>query len=152
MSNVTLNKNALTVPSIVFNDGVLSSNAAGNLTWNGEEYHPSGNTENVFTEYVTFNGGMISNGDIILNGSKLLLANGASVELYTGEGVPLPEGGVPNPGPGTGNSGESIDTSNFATLSSDNEFSGNNNFTGTLTIDGEEVVTKGSLANLDTNI
>ena len=146
MSNVTLNKNALTVPSIVFNDGVLSSNAAGNLTWNGEEYHPSGNTGNVFTEYVTFNGGMISNGDIILNGSKLLLANGASVELYTGEGVPLPEGGVPNPGPGTDNSGESIDTSNFATLD------GDNNFTGTLTVGGEEVITKNTLTNLNTDI
>jgi hypothetical protein len=77
---------------------------------------------------------MISNGDIILNGSKLLLANGASVELYTGDGVPLPEGGVVNPG--TGNSGDSIDTSNFAKLNEDNTFTGNNNFTGNLTLDG----------------
>lgn len=58
---------------------------------------------NVFTTTNTFNGGMISNGDIILNGSRLLLANGAAVELYTGEELPTPEGsGESNPLPNTG--------------------------------------------------
>lgn len=161
MSNVTLNKNALTVPTIIFNNGVLSSNEAGNLTWNDIEVG-SGSLnvkddiifegQDTFNQYVTFNGGLISNGDIVLNGSKLLLANGASVELYTGEGVPLPEGGVPTLGPGTGNSGESIDTSDFAVLSGDNEFSGNNNFTGSLSLSGEEVISKDLLRKLDTNI
>lgn len=145
MSNVTLNKNALTVPTVVFNNGVLSSNKGGNLTWNDIEVGSGSlNAEDdiifegqdTFNQYVTFNGGFISNGDIVLNGSKLLLANGASVELYTGEGIPLPEGGSGPISPGTGNSGGSIDTSNFATLN------GNNNFTGTLTINGNSIVTK----------
>lgn len=144
MAKVTLSKDSLTVPTIIFNNGALSSDENGNLTWNGQQVggstlDASGDINftglDTFTQYVTFNGGMISNGDIILNGSKLLLANGASVELYTGDGVPLPEGGVVNPG--TGNSGESIDTSNFAKLNGDNTFTGNNNFTGNLTLDGK---------------
>lgn len=131
MSKVTLSKDSLTVPTIIFNNGVLSSDESGNLTWNGQQVgggtlDASGDITftglDAFTQYVTFNGGMISNGDIILNGSKLLLANGASVELYTGDGVPLPEGGVSNPG--TGNSGESIDTSNFFKLDTNNTIKG----------------------------
>lgn len=146
MAKVTLSKDSLTVPTIIFNNGVLSSDENGNLTWNGQQVgggtlDASGDITftglDTFTQYVTFNGGMISNGDIILNGSKLLLANGASVELYTGDGVPLPEGGVVNPG--TGNSGESIDTSNFAKLNGDNTFTGNNNFTGKLLLNGKEI-------------
>lgn len=144
MAKVTLSKDSLTVPTIIFNNGMLSSDESGNLTWNGQQVgggtlDASGDITftglDTFTQYVTFNGGMISNGDIILNGSKLLLANGASVELYTGDGVPLPEGGVANPG--TGNSGGSIDTSNFAKLNEDNIFTGNNNFTGNLELNGK---------------
>lgn len=33
----SLNNSSISIPSIIFNNGVLSSNAAGNLTWNGEE-------------------------------------------------------------------------------------------------------------------
>ena len=88
-----------------------SFDASGDITFTGQ---------NTFTQYTTFNNGLISNSDIVLNGSKLLLANGASVELYTGEGLPIPD------------SNGSIDSSNFASLGGDNEFSGNNNFTGTL--------------------
>ena len=36
MSETRLTKNALIIPSIIFNDGTLSSNN-GNLTWNGGE-------------------------------------------------------------------------------------------------------------------
>lgn len=155
MAKVTLSKDSLTVPTIIFNNGVLSSDESGNLTWNGQQIgggtlDASGDITftglDAFTQYVTFNGGMISNGDIILNGSKLLLANGASVELYTGDGVPLPEGGVVNPG--TGNSGESIDTSNFAKLNEDNTFTGNNNFTGNLTLDGKNILTEEDISSL----
>ena len=155
MAKVTLSKDSLTVPTIIFNNGVLSSDENGNLTWNGQQVggstlDASGDITftglDTFTQYVTFNGGMISNGDIILNGSKLLLANGASVELYTGDGLPLPEGGIINPG--TGNSGESIDTSNFAKLNEDNTFTGNNNFTGNLTLDGKNILTEEDISSL----
>lgn len=158
MAKVTLSKDSLTVPTIIFNNGVLSSDENGNLTWNGQQVgggtlDASGDITftglDAFTQYVTFNGGMISNGDIILNGSKLLLANGASVELYTGDGIPLPEGGVVNPG--TGNSGGSIDTSNFAKLNEDNIFTGNNNFTGTLTLNDKSILTTDDLTNYVTN-
>ena len=144
MAKVTLSKDSLTVPTIIFNNGVLSSDENGNLTWNGQQVggstlDASGDITftglDTFTQYVTFNGGMICNSDIVLNGARLLLANGASIELYTGDGLPLPEGGVVNPG--TGNSGGSIDTSNFAKLNEDNIFTGNNNFTGNLTLDGK---------------
>ena len=85
------------------------------------------------------NNGCVYSGDIILNGSKLLLANGASVELFTGEELPSPggSGGDSYPLPE-----EPIDTSDFATLSGNNEFSGNNNFAGNLTLDGNSIVTK----------
>lgn len=50
MSNVTLNKNALIIPSIIFNDGILSSNN-GNLTWNGGELN--NNSSDGITIYTT---------------------------------------------------------------------------------------------------
>ena len=48
---------------------------------------------NTFTQYSTFNEGLISNGDIILNGSKLLLANDAAIEVYPDNNLPIPVGG-----------------------------------------------------------
>ena len=36
---------------------------------------------------------MISNGDIVLNGSKLLLANDADIEVYPDNNLPIPVGG-----------------------------------------------------------
>lgn len=138
MAKITLSKDALTVPTIIFNNGTLSSDESGNLTWNGQQVgggtlDASGDITftglDAFTQYVTFNGGMISNGDIILNGSKLLLANGASVELYTGDGVPLPEGGgTGSTSPGTGNSGESFDKTYL-------KVDGSNYITGRIGID-----------------
>lgn len=91
------------------------------------------------------NNGCVYSGDIILNGSKLLLANGASVELFTGEELPSPggSGGDSYPLPE-----EPIDTSDFATLSGDNEFSGNNNFAGNLTLDGKNILTKEDISSL----
>lgn len=103
-----LTKNALYVPSIVFESGTLSS-SDGKITWNGEEIG-SGNEgatggafdasqnitftgQNTFTQYVTFNEGLLTHGDIVLNGSKLLLANGAAVEVYPEEDLPTPVGG-----------------------------------------------------------
>ena len=147
MNDTRLTKDALYVPSIVFESGTLSSSSEGKVTWNGEEL--GGSTLNAsgditfsgldtFTQYVTFNGGMICNSDIVLNGARLLLANGAAVEIYQGTDIPLPEGGgTGSITPGTGNSGESIDTSNFAKLNEDNTFTGNNNFTGNLALDGK---------------
>ena len=114
MSDTRLTKEALYVPSIVFEQGTLSCNIDGNLTWNGEELgtgsgagsgsiDTSGNIsfdgdnsftgQNTFTQYVTFHEGLISNGDIVLNGSKLLLANEAAIEVYPDANLPLPEGG-----------------------------------------------------------
>lgn len=92
------------------------------------------------------NNGCVYSGDIILNGSKLLLANGASVELFTGEELPTPggSGGDSYPLPE-----EPVDTSNFATLDGDNEFSGDNNFTGTLALGGKRVVTTDFLYNIN---
>lgn len=146
MNETKLTKEALYVPSIIFESGTLSSSAEGKVTWNGEELggstlDASGDITftglDTFTQYVTFNGGMICNSDIVLNGARLLLANGAAVEIYQGTDIPLPEGGgTGSITPGTGNSGGSIDTSNFATLD------GDNNFTGTLTINGNSIVTK----------
>lgn len=147
MNDTRLTKDALYVPSIVFESGTLSSSSEGKVTWNGEELggstlDASGDITftglDTFTQYVTFNGGMICNSDIVLNGARLLLANGAAVEIYQGTDIPLPEGGgTGSITPGTGNSGESIDTSNFAKLNADNTFTGNNNFTGNLTLDGK---------------
>ena len=110
MSETRLTKEALYVPSIVFESGTLSCNVDGNLTWNGEEIgtgsgsiDASGNISfdgdnsftglNTFTRYVTFNEGLISHGDIVLNDSKLLLANGAAIEVYPDENLPTPVGG-----------------------------------------------------------
>lgn len=148
MIDTRLTKDALYVPSIVFESGTLSSSSDGKVIWNGEEL--GGGTLNAsgditftgldtFTQHVTFNGGMICNSDIVLNGARLLLANGAAVEIYQGTDIPLPEGGgdTGSTSPGTGNSGESIDTSNFAKLNEDNTFTGNNNFAGNLTLGGK---------------
>ena len=110
MSETRLTKKALYVPSIVFEEGTLTCNVDGNLTWNGKEISAgtgsidtSGNISfdgdnsftglNTFTRYVTFNEGLISHGDIVLNDSKLLLVNGAAIEVYPGEDIPRPEGG-----------------------------------------------------------
>lgn len=108
MNETKLTKEALYVPSIVFETGTLSCNVDGNLTWNGEELgtgsiDASGNIsfegdntftgQNTFVQYVTFNEGMISHGDIVLNDAKILLANGAAIEVYPDANLPLPEGG-----------------------------------------------------------
>ena len=50
-------------------------------------------TENTFTATNRFDGGIISNGDIVLNNRKLLLVNDAAIEVYPGEDIPVPEGG-----------------------------------------------------------
>lgn len=108
MNDTRLTKDALYVPSIIFESGTLSCNVDGNLTWNGEELgtgsiDASGNISfdgdnsftglNTFTRYVTFNEGLISHGDIVLNESKLLLANGAAIEVYPDVNLPTPVGG-----------------------------------------------------------
>lgn len=49
--------------------------------------------ENTFTSTNKFEGGIISNGDIVLNNHKLLLVNNAAIEVYPGEDIPIPEGG-----------------------------------------------------------
>lgn len=50
MSETQLTKNALIIPSIIFNDGTLSSNN-GNLTWNGGELN--NNSSNEVITYTT---------------------------------------------------------------------------------------------------
>ena len=53
MSETRLTKNALIIPSIIFNDGILSSDN-GNLTWNGGELG-NNSSEGVITYTATGN-------------------------------------------------------------------------------------------------
>ena len=51
---------------------------------------------NIFDKTVYLKEGAVVSKDIVLNGSRLLLANGAAVEIYQGTDIPLPEGGGQN--------------------------------------------------------
>jgi hypothetical protein len=74
-----------TVNSIPLNDKISS------LVDLGEEN--TFTASNTFQKVATFNEGILSNGDIVLNNRKLLLVNDAAIEVYPGEDVPMPEGG-----------------------------------------------------------
>lgn len=71
MSNVKLDKNGLTVPSIKVNENVLTINDEGNLTWNGLDLINGSSEALPVGTIIPFGGSSTPDGYLLCDGSKI---------------------------------------------------------------------------------